>query len=154
MEVVALIIKQRTLKMNSLEIRTYSELILLPSFEERFEYLKIQGCVGEATFGYDRFINQQFYSSPEWRRIRRSIILRDNACDLAIPGRELNRVVIHHMNPISLDDLVDQTDWLLNPEYLICVSHDTHNALHYGSLESLPLPFAERTQNDMCPWKH
>lgn len=114
-------------------LKTYSELIQIPTFEERFEYLKLDGNVGEDTFGFDRWMNQIFYRSPEWKRIRDEVIIRDNGCDLAMPGHEIyGRILIHHMNPISVDDIERRTDLLLNPEYLISTVHRTHNAIHYG----------------------
>lgn len=136
-------------------IRTYSELSRMASFKERFEYLRLDGAVGTETFGFDRYLNQQFYRSQEWKRIRNEIIVRDNGCDLGIEGFEIHgRIYIHHMNPIMLKDIVHQTDFLLNPEYLICTTHQTHNAIHYGD-ESLlsTLEPVERTPHDTCPWK-
>lgn len=135
-------------------IKTYSELIQIPSFEERFEYLKLDGNVGEDTFGFDRWMNQIFYRSPEWKRIRDEVIIRDNGCDLAMPGHEIyGRILIHHMNPISVDDIERRTDLLLNPEYLISTLHRTHNAIHYGDKSLLPQGLIVRTPNDTCPWK-
>lgn len=135
--------------------KTYSELIQIPTFEERFEYLKLDGNVGEDTFGFDRWMNQIFYRSPEWKRIRDEVIIRDNGCDLAMPGHEIyGRILIHHMNPISVDDIERRTDLLLNPEYLISTVHRTHNAIHYGDKNLLPQGPIVRTPNDTCPWKH
>lgn len=135
-------------------IKTYSELIQIPTFEERFEYLKLDGSVGEDTFGFDRWMNQIFYRSPEWKRIRDEVIIRDNGCDLAMPGHEIyGRILIHHMNPISVDDIERRTDLLLNPEYLISTLHRTHNAIHYGDKSLLPQGLIVRTPNDTCPWK-
>lgn len=135
--------------------KTYSELILLPTFEKRYEYLKLYGHVGEDTFGFDRYLNQAFYRSTEWKRIRREIIVRDNGCDLAHPDREIvGPIYIHHINPISMKDLTDQTDYLRDPENLVCVSYNTHQAIHYGSTELLtPTELVERRPNDTCPWK-
>lgn len=136
-------------------LKTYSELIQIPTFEERFEYLKLDGNVGEDTFGFDRWMNQIFYRSPEWKRIRDEVIIRDNGCDLAMPGHEIyGRILIHHMNPISVDDIERRTDLLLNPEYLISTVHRTHNAIHYGDKNLLPQGLIVRTPNDTCPWKH
>ena len=136
-------------------IKTYSELILLPTFEERFEYLKLDGIVGDDTFGFDRYLNQRFYSSVEWRRLRDFVILRDKGCDLGVEDREIfGRIYIHHMNPIGPKDIVNQTEYLLNPEFLIAVSHETHNALHYGDIKLLQTAPVERTKNDTCPWRH
>lgn len=137
------------------KIRTYSELITLPTIEERFRYLKLDGIVGEDTFGFDRYLNQKFYSSTEWRRIRDSIILRDQACELGIDGYEIKgSIYIHHMNPIMARDIVTRSEYLSNPEYLICMSLRMHNALHYGDESVLLAGFVERTKNDTCPWKH
>lgn len=135
-------------------IRTYSELIRIPTFEDRFRYLKLRGKVGEDTFGFDRYFNQKFYRSSEWKRIRDHVIVRDGACDLGIPDREiLGKVIIHHMNPFRLEDLMgDNAKDLLNPEFLICVSHETHNAIHYGDETLLPQIFVPRKPNDTCPW--
>lgn len=136
-------------------IRTYSELIQLPTFEERFDYLRLDGVVGKDTFGFDRYLNQQFYRSGEWKRIRNRVIVRDNGCDLGIDDYEIHgRILIHHMNPISIEDLQHMSDLLMNPEYLICVSHRTHNAIHYGDESLIVTAPIERTQNDTCPWRH
>lgn len=137
-------------------IRTYSELILLPTFEERFEYLKLNGQVGIDTFGFDRIFNQKFYTSKEWRRIRDFVITRDNGCDLGHPDHIIqgSRILIHHMNPISLEDIMNSTEYLLNPEYLISTIHDTHNAIHYGDETLLQKDtLIERTKYDTCPWR-
>ena len=135
-------------------IKTYSELIALPTFEERYRYLRLRGSVGEDTFGFDRYLNQKFYRSIEWRRVRDQVIIRDNGCDLGIEDRLIpGKVLIHHMNPITEKDIVNVTDTLLNPEYLICVSHTTHNAIHFGD-ENLLIPeLVVRTPYDTCPWK-
>ena len=136
-------------------IRTYSELIKLPTFEERFDYLRLDGVVGKDTFGFDRYLNQQFYRSSEWKRIRNQVIVRDNGCDLGIDEYEIHgRILIHHMNPISIEDLQCMSDLLMNPEYLICVSHRTHNAIHYGDESLIVTAPIERSQNDTCPWRH
>lgn len=141
--------------MNQKFIRTYSELILIPTFEERFEYLRLDGKVCEETFGFDRYLNQILYTSPEWRSIRNHIILRDNACDLAVQGREIyGKIMIHHMNPITVEDVLRRSDFLLNPEYLICTTMNTHNAIHYGDSELLYKDPIVRTKNDTCPWRH
>lgn len=126
----------------------------LQTFEERFRYLKLVARVGEETFGFDRYLNQQFYHSQEWKSIRNEIIIRDNACDLGITGREINKgIIIHHMNPITKDDLIHQSDFLLNPDYLICVSKKTHSAIHYGDESLLFDGLVERSKNDTCPWR-
>lgn len=137
-------------------IRTYSELIRISDFKGRFQYLQLYGKVGLDTFGFDRVFNQKFYRSKEWRQIRDKIIVRDLGCDLGIEGYEIihQPIVIHHMNPISLKDIEDSTDFLLNPEYLICTTDRTHKAIHYGDESLLMLPFTERRRNDTCPWKH
>lgn len=136
-------------------IKTYSELIKLKTFKERFEYLNINGIVGDETFGYDRYLNQIFYNTDEWKSIRRKIIVRDNGCDLAIPEREIyGLILIHHINPITEYDIINRTDFLLNPEYLITTSKLTHNVLHYGSYENLIMDYVERKKNDTCPWRH
>ena len=136
-------------------IRTYSELILLPTFEERFKYLQLNGRVGDETFGFDRYINQNFYRSAEWKRIRDLVIMRDNGCDLAFEGYEIyGKILIHHMNPITVKDVELSTEYLMNPEYLICVTHNTHNAIHYGDEKLINKGPIVRTKNDTCPWKH
>lgn len=136
------------------KIRTYSELIKLQTFEERYRYLKLGGKVGEETFGFDRYLNQAFYRSKEWKSIRDKIIVRDNGCDLGIEGREIfGRIIIHHMNPVTVQDIIDQTDYLLNPEYLITTVKNTHDAIHYGSESLLITIPKERTKNDTCPWR-
>ena len=138
----------------SMKVRIYSELTRLPTFEERFEYLKLSGHVGTDTFGFDRIFNQMFYRSKMWKDTRRNIILRDMGNDLGIEGRGIvGKILIHHMNPISLDDIQNTSDYLLNPNYLICVSHITHNAIHYGSEAPKENILIERTPNDTCLWK-
>ena len=135
-------------------IRTYSELITFPTFEERYRYLRLEGKVGEDTFGFDRWLNQSFYKDPEWRAIRDKIIIRDNGCDLGIPGREIySRIIVHHMNPITKDDILSRSAFLLNPEYLICTVKNTHDAIHYGDEGLLIKVPIERTKNDTCPWR-
>lgn len=137
-----------------MSIKTYSELIQLPTFEERFQYLKLSGAVGKETFGFDRYLNQNFYRSAAWKRIRDQVIVRDNGCDLGIDDRIIyGKILIHHMNPINDRDILDLTDILLNPEYLICVSHLTHNAIHYSDESLLPREPIVRFKNDTCPWK-
>ena len=135
--------------------RTYSELMLLPTFEERFEYLKLSGGVGAETFGWDRWLNQRFYQSPEWQSIRRSVILRDGGCDLAIADRLITgKILVHHINPVDVTDITDRSKWLLNPEFLITVSYDTHQAIHYGDANLLiPSAVTERKPNDTIPWR-
>ena len=136
-------------------IRTYSELCQLSTFEDRFDYLRLNGSVGKDTIGFARYLNQQFYRSSEWKRIRDRVILRDNGCDLGVEGYEIRgRILIHHINPISVEDIYTMSDLLMNPEYLICVSHRTHNAIHYGDESLIITAPIERTQNDTCPWRH
>lgn len=135
-------------------IKTYSELSKLQTFEERYAYLKLSGTVGKDTFGYDRYLNQIFYRSQEWKSIRDKVIIRDEGCDLGVDGYEIHgQIYIHHMNPIMLKDIENKTELLLNPEYLITTTHSTHNAIHYGDESLLPLIPKERTANDTCPWK-
>jgi hypothetical protein len=140
--------------MKTMNIRTYSELSKLTTFEERYRYLRLGGRVGEETFGFDRWINQMFYKDPEWLKIRDEVIIRDNGCDLGIEGREIySRIIVHHMNPITKADILDRSEFLLNPEYLICTVKNTHDAIHYGDeslLITLPM---ERSPNDTCPWR-
>lgn len=140
---------------NQKMIRTYTELSKLRTFEERFEYLRLDGDVGKDTFGFDRIFNQKFYRSIEWKRIRDEVIIRDNGCDLGVPGHEIygQRILIHHLNPISLNDLEVKSDLLLNSEYLITTIHNTHNAIHYGDEDLLIKLPKERSKNDTCPWK-
>lgn len=136
-------------------MRTYTELMSLPTFEERYRYLKLGGKVGEDTFGFDRWLNQVFYRTPEWRSMRQEIIVRDFGCDLAIGDREvMGLIIVHHMNPIRSKDILGRTDLLLNPEFLITTSDMTHKAIHYGD-ESLLIPstIVERRPNDTCPWR-
>lgn len=135
-------------------IRRYSELVRLPTFVERFNYLKLSGRVGEETFGFDRYLNQMFYRSSRWRSLRNKIIVRDNGCDLGVEERAIaSRIIVHHMNPISLDAIEHDDEDLYNPEFLICVSHETHNAIHYGDENLLFKGLVERRPNDTCPWK-
>lgn len=134
-------------------IKTYSELITLPTFYDRFKYLKLKGRVGEETFGFDRYLNQIFYKSDDWLAIRDEVILRDNGCDLGIPDREIpGRIIVHHMNPIRMDDIIHRSEYLLDPEYLICTIDNTHKAIHYGDSSLLIAEPIERTKYDTCPW--
>lgn len=136
-------------------MKTYNELIQLSTFLERYRYLQLRGRVGEDTFGFDRWLNQVFYRSPEWKAVRQEVLLRDNAFDLAHPEHPISgRLLVHHMNPITDKDIVNREDILMNPDYLITVSHQTHNAIHYGD-ESLLIcdTISERKPNDTCPWK-
>ena len=135
-------------------MKTYKEMSRLKTFEERYKYLRLRGAVGEDTFGFDRFINQRFYRSVEWKRIRNQVIIRDDGCDLGDPDHPINgRVIIHHMNPIRKEDFDIDPEFILNPDYLVCVSHNTHNAIHYGDENLLPKEWQPRQPNDTCPWK-
>lgn len=136
-------------------IRTYSELITIPTFEERFEYLRLDGRIGETTFGFDRYLNQAFYKDPEWLRIRNEVIIRDQGCDLAIEDHEIRgRILVHHMNPIKVEDIIERSRFLLEPEYLICTMKNTHDAIHFGDSSLLIKTPIERSKNDTCPWRH
>lgn len=139
------------------KIRTYTELIQLPTFLERYQYLKLGGKIGEETFGWERYLNQHFYSSIEWRAFRREIIIRDHGCDLGMDGHEFAEgelVYIHHLNPIDSTDIVYQTRYLMNPEYVISTRKRTHDAIHYGD-DSLIMEYEPviRRPNDTCPWR-
>lgn len=136
-------------------MKSYSELIRIPTYDERLKYAYIGGGIGDETFGFDRFLNQKLYNSAEWRQLRNEIIVRDNGCDLACKGYDLfDRILIHHLNPITRDDVLDRADCIFDPENLICVSFDTHNYIHYGQTDDRlsGLNF-DRKPNDMCPWK-
>lgn len=135
-------------------IRTYSELIQIPSYKERFEYLRLDGQVGRDTFGYGRYLNQVFYRSQKWKSVRDQVIIRDNGCDLAMEGYDIySKIIIHHMNPITIKDIELESDYLMNPEFLICTTHNTHNAIHYSDSNLLIMAPVERTKNDTCPWR-
>lgn len=140
-------------------IRTYSELITLPTFIERYRYLRLDGRVGEETFGFDRYLNQLFYKSDEWLAIRDYVILRDTGSgdyckDLGVEGHDIHgRILIHHMNPITKEDILHRSDFLLNPEYLISTIKSTHDAIHYGDESLLIQAPIERRRNDTCPWR-
>lgn len=135
-------------------IRTYSELIRIPTFIGRFEYLKLSGEVGMATFGSDRYLNQRFYTSKEWRSFRHEIITRDLGCDLAMPDHEIQKLItIHHLNPVRTEHFDSMIEFLMDPENVVTVSDNTHRAIHYGDAELLPRPFVERRPNDTCLWK-
>ncbi|MFI3115549.1 MAG: hypothetical protein R3Y12_05365 [Clostridia bacterium] len=135
-------------------IRTYANLKKIKTFNERFEYLKLDGIVGVETFGFDRYLNQKFYKSSIWRKIRDEVITRDNGCDLGLEGYEMNsNIIIHHLNPINQHDVKNLSEFLINPEYLICTSMHTHNSIHYGNDKSIPMTNVVRSKNDTCPWK-
>lgn len=137
-----------------MNIKCYSDLVLLPTFQDRYRYLRLNGLVGKETFGFDRYMNQFFYRSPEWRRVRDMVITRDEGCDLGIPGRDIfGKIIIHHMNPIRPEDIRNRSELILDPEYLIATTHDTHLAIHYGDEHLLLQEPVERRPNDTCPWK-
>lgn len=142
--------------MKTMKIRTYEELSKLKTFEERYEYLKLDGSVGEETFGFDRYLNQKFYKyDPDWKKVRDEVIFRDNGCDLGIEGREINGLIlVHHMNPITKDDILNRSEYLLNPNYLITTIKSTHDAIHYGSSDLLMKDPVVRSKNDTCPWRN
>lgn len=141
-------------KVITMSIKTYSELMTLPTYKERYQYLKLGSRVGEETFGFDRYLNQIFYKSEEWRRVRDEVIVRDNGCDLGVEGREIHgRVLVHHMNPITIEDIKNRSEFLLNPEYLITTVKNTHDAIHYGDESLLIDEPVIRTRNDTCPWR-
>lgn len=132
--------------------RSYSELRRLDTFDERFDYLSLVGQVGEPTFGSNRWVNQRFYTSPQWKQVRDYVLVRDNGCDLGLPGYEVHHgLLVHHMNPMTVDDIVEGQDWILDPEFLICTSKQTHNALHYGG-ESPRQRVVERRAGDTKLW--
>lgn len=141
--------------MTKKNIRTYSELSKLKTFRERYEYLKLDGTVGEETFGFDRYINQMFYKTEEWKRIRNYVITRDNGCDLGIQDRKIvdSVILVHHMNPITKEDIINKNEILLDPEYLITTIKPTHDAIHYGDESLLAEDLVIRSKNDTCPWK-
>ena len=133
--------------------RRYSELVRLETFEDRYDYLKIGGTVGHSTFGFDRYVNQQFYTSNQWKSVRQHVILRDNGCDLGVPGYEIHgKLLVHHINPIIADDILHAEEWILDPDFLITTTHDTHNAIHYGDRDLLKKPYVERKQGDTRLW--
>lgn len=135
-------------------IRTYSELIQLPTFEDRYRYLRLGGQVGKDTFGFDRYLNQMFYKTDEWKSIRDVVIVRDKGCDLGIEDREIHgRIIVHHMNPITKEDILSRSKYLLDPEYLISTIKNTHDAIHYGDESLLIKAPTERRRNDTCPWR-
>ncbi|MFU8786356.1 MAG: hypothetical protein ACNA7U_03835 [Candidatus Izemoplasmataceae bacterium] len=137
------------------KIKTYSEMYELKTFEERFEYLSLNGRVGSETFGFDRYLNQKLYQSKEWKDVRDMVIIRDNGCDLGVDGVDIfGTIQVHHMNPISTEDIKHSSEFLLNPEYLITTSIDTHKAIHYGNSDYLNRnKIVERKPNDHCPWR-
>lgn len=135
-------------------IRRYSELRQLETMEERFKYLRIGGIVGDSTFGFNRYLNQTLYKTQKWRTVRDEVIIRDGACDMGLPDYPIRKyVVIHHMNPLTIEDIQEGREWVFDPEYLICVSDRTHKAIHYGDESLLPKDPVDRVPNDTCPWK-
>lgn len=139
-----------------MSIKTYSELMTLPTFEERYEYLRLGGRVGEETFGFDRYLNQKFYKDPAWRSVRNEVVVRDNGCDLGMEDREIPegvKILVHHINPITMDDILNRSKKLFDPENLICTIKNTHDAIHYGDSSLLISGPVIRTKNDTCPWK-
>ena len=135
-------------------IKTYSELIRLKTFEERYEYLRLAAIIGDVTFGSERFLNQRFYASPEWREFRRKVIIRDECRDMGLKGYDIyGRAEIHHINPIGIEDVINRSEVLMDFENVICVSSATHKAIHYGQIETIPQEPIVRRPNDMCPWK-
>lgn len=138
----------------STSIRTYSELSKFKTFIERFRYLQLKGFVGRETFGFDRYLNQQLYKSRKWLSAKDHVIIRDNGCDLGIEGYEIfGPITVHHMNIVTMDDIIKERDWIFDPEFLICTRHNTHNAIHYGDENLLTTAPVVRTKNDTCPWR-
>ena len=135
--------------------KSYQELISIPDYRERYEYLKLGGSVGELTFNGHRYLNQKFYTSdPEWKKVKRAVILRDNGCDMGHEDYQIGgRIIVHHINPVTIDDLIKRNPIIFDPDNLVCVSHNTHNAIHYGDSSLLLLPPVERVANDTCPWR-
>ena len=135
-------------------IRSYRGLLRLKTFEERYEYLRLSNLVGQATFGFDRYLNQQLYTSKRWKKVRDEVIIRDNACDLGVEGFEIrDKIIVHHMNPISIEDVEDDNDIIYDKNYLIATTLSTHNAIHFGDKTKLILAPIDRKRNDTCPWK-
>ena len=139
--------------MTTKTIRRYSELIKIRDFQGRFEYLRLGGVVGKSTFGFERYLNQILYRSSEWKKIRSKIIIRDNGYDMGLEDHPVDHIIVHHMNPISESDIENHNPDIFNPEFLICVSYNTHNAIHFGDFELLPKPIVERRPGDTCPWR-
>lgn len=136
-------------------IKSYSKMLTFPTLEERFRYLELKGSIGKDTFGYDRYLNQILYHSGEWKSFRNNIIIRDNGCDLACEGHEIHkRILVHHINPITVEDVLNRSPKVFDPENVVCVSHMTHNAIHYGDENLLITAPVERSQNDTCPWRY
>lgn len=142
-------------KVTLMKFKTYSELSKLVTFEDRYQYLRLSGVVGETTFGYDRYLNQLLYQrSKRWRASRNAVIVRDNGCDLGVEGYEIyGKIIVHHMNPITIEDIERESEFIFDPEFLICTTLNTHNAIHYGDEKLLPRAPIVRTKNDTCPWR-
>lgn len=141
------------MRLITMTTRRYSELIRIPSFEGRYEYLRLYGTVGQDTFGFDRYINQGFYTSREWKSARQEVLVRDDGCDLGVPGHEINGpVLVHHINPMVVDDITHAEDWIVDPEYLITTTPRTHNAIHYGDAKLLLPPYVARQPGDTKLW--
>lgn len=135
-------------------IRTYKELVSIDNYLDRYKYLKLGGAVGQETFGFERYLNQKFYRTDEWRKVRDYVIVRDNGCDMAFDGREIHsKILIHHLNPVMPNDILERQSWILDPEFLVCVCKQTHDAIHYGDESLLLLDPVIRTKNDTCPWR-
>lgn len=135
-------------------IRTYKELVSIKNYLDRYKYLRLGGAVGQETFGFERYLNQKFYRTDEWRKVRDYVIVRDNGCDMAFDGREIHsRILIHHLNPVMPNDILERESWILDPEFLVCVCKQTHDAIHYGDESLLLLDPVIRTKNDTCPWR-
>lgn len=135
-------------------MKTYTELVSIPTFEERFRYLELEGLVGRETFGFDRYLNQKFYRSPEWKRVRQEVIVRDNGCDLGVEDRPIfGKIIIHHLNPMSIDDITQKQTWIIDPEFLISTCKKTHDAIHYSDESILFVEPIERKPNDTCLWR-
>lgn len=134
--------------------RTYSGLSQFNTIAERYEYLRLSGAIGDSTFGFDRYLNQALYTSKQWRSLRDDIIIRDNGCDMGLECCPIGpRIIVHHMNPLTIEDIENRCDDIFNPEFLICVSSRTHNAIHFGDNSLLPKPHIERRPGDTCPWR-
>lgn len=143
----------KTMVLTMAIIRTYQEMVKRPDFESRYEYLRLGGNVGESTFGFDRYINQSFYRSREWKNVRDVVIVRDDGCDLGIQGREIHAgILIHHINPLDVSDLIHHEEWVLNPDFLVTTTHNTHNAIHYGNRSLLRQPYRPRAFGDTRLW--
>lgn len=134
--------------------RTYSELVALPTFKDRYDYLKLDGTIGDQTFGSKRYLNQKFYHSAEWKKFKQAMIIRDNGCDLGVPDYQINgRIYLHHLNPLTIEEILEHPEVAMDPNNVICTTFETHNAIHYGELDITNYEPVTRTKNDTCPWK-